>query len=87
MEPWRHGHARYAHAVAIGPRPQAAPDPLIDAYFWVKPPGESDGTSDPKSSRMDPSCKSGDSMEGAPEAGEWFQPYFIQLVKNAEPAF
>jgi hypothetical protein len=26
-------------------------------------------------------------MPGAPEAGEWFQPYFIQLVKNAEPAF
>ena len=74
-------------AAGIGPRPQAAPDPLIDAYFWIKPPGESDGTSDPKSSRMDPSCKSGDSMEGAPEAGEWFQPYFIQLVKNAEPAF
>jgi len=74
-------------AAGIGPRPQASPDPLLDAYFWIKPPGESDGTSDPKSSRMDPSCKSGDSMENAPEAGEWFQPYFIQLVKNAEPAF
>ncbi len=74
-------------AAGLGPRPQASPDPLIDAYFWVKPPGESDGTSDPKSPRMDPSCKSGDSMDGAPEAGEWFQAYFIQLVKNAEPPF
>lgn len=72
-------------AAGLGPRPQASPDPLIDAYFWVKPPGESDGTSDPKVARADPSCKSGDSMEGAPDAGEWFQSYFIQLVKNAEP--
>ena len=60
-------------AAGLGPRPQASPDPLIDAYFWVKPPGESDGTSDPKSPRKDPSCKSGDSMPGSPEAGEWFQ--------------
>ena len=72
-------------AAGLGPRPQASPDPLIDAYFWIKPPGESDGSADPKSPRMDPSCKSGDSMPGSPEAGEWFQPYFIQLVKNAEP--
>ena len=41
-------------AAGLGPRPQASPDPLIDAYFWIKPPGESDGTSDPKSPRMDP---------------------------------
>ena len=72
-------------AAGLGPRPQASPDPLIDAYFWIKPPGESDGTADPKAPRMDPSCKSGDSMPGAPDAGEWFQSYFIQLVKNAEP--
>jgi cellulose 1,4-beta-cellobiosidase len=72
-------------AAGLGPRPQASPDPLIDAYFWIKPPGESDGTSDPKSPRTDPACKTGDSMENAPEAGEWFQPYFINLVKNAEP--
>jgi len=72
-------------AAGLGPRPQASPAPLIDAYFWVKPPGESDGTADPSSSRADPSCKSGDSMEGSPEAGAWFQSYFIELVKNAEP--
>ena len=72
-------------AAGLGPRPQASPHELIDAYFWIKPPGESDGTSDPKSPRMDPACKSGDSMDGAPEAGEWFQSYFIELVKNAEP--
>jgi cellulose 1,4-beta-cellobiosidase len=72
-------------AAGIGPRPQASPDPLIDAYFWVKPPGESDGTADPKAPRGDPACRRDDSMPDAPEAGEWFQSYFLELVKNAEP--
>lgn len=30
----------------IGERPQVNPAPHVDAYFWIKPPGESDGTSD-----------------------------------------
>ena len=29
----------------LGERPQASPEPGIDAYVWVKPPGESDGSS------------------------------------------
>ena len=29
----------------IGERPQASPEPGIDAYVWIKPPGESDGIS------------------------------------------
>ncbi|MDF3013994.1 MAG: cellobiohydrolase, partial [Cellvibrio sp.] len=29
----------------IGERPQATPAPGVDAYVWVKPPGESDGAS------------------------------------------
>ncbi|WP_035697602.1 glycoside hydrolase family 6 protein, partial [Glycomyces tenuis] len=34
----------------LGERPQASPDPeypTIDAYVWIKPPGESDGASEP----------------------------------------
>lgn len=31
----------------VGFRPQAAPEPGVDAYVWVKPQGESDGISDP----------------------------------------
>jgi cellulose 1,4-beta-cellobiosidase len=31
----------------IGERPQANPAPHIDAFVWVKPPGESDGVSQP----------------------------------------
>ncbi|WP_067975946.1 glycoside hydrolase family 6 protein [Nocardiopsis trehalosi] len=30
----------------LGERPTAAPEPGIDAYVWMKPPGESDGSSE-----------------------------------------
>jgi cellulose 1,4-beta-cellobiosidase len=69
----------------MGPRPQVAPSPLVDAYVWVKPPGESDGTSDEKAARFDSNCKSEDSMPNAPEAGQWFHAHFLEMVKNAEP--
>ena len=65
---------------------RAAPAPNIDAYFWVKTPGESDGTADRKASRFDENCVSDDAMPGAPEAGELFAPYLIDLAKNAQPA-
>jgi cellulose 1,4-beta-cellobiosidase len=69
----------------LGERPRAAPVPLVDAYFWVKPPGESDGVSDPAAPRFDENCKSEDAASNAPQAGEWFAPYFVDLVKSANP--
>jgi len=42
---------------------------IIDAYYWVKVPGESDGTSDTNSKRYDFHCGSSDSVKPAPEAG------------------
>ena len=71
----------------LGPRPQASPSELIDAYYWVKPPGESDGTTDKASPRFDAGCLSADSMPGAPEAGKWFEAHFLEMVRHAEPAF
>jgi len=59
---------------------------LIDAIVWVKPGGESDGTSSPTSPRYDAHCGLSDAATGAPEAGTWFQSYFETLVKNANPA-
>lgn len=58
----------------------------IDAYFWVKPPGESDGTSDSSAARYDYHCGSVDSMIPAPEAGNWFSNSFVTLATNANPA-
>jgi cellulose 1,4-beta-cellobiosidase len=58
----------------------------IDAYFWVKPPGESDGTSDTSAQRYDYHCGSADSRIPAPEAGNWFSEAFVAMANNANPA-
>ncbi len=69
----------------IGELPRVAPTPGVDAYFWVKPPGDSDGIADPSAARFDENCASSDATPGAPEAGQWFHPYFVDLVRNANP--
>ncbi len=69
----------------LGERPRATPEPGIDAYWWVKPPGESDGASDPKTPGFDKGCVGDDAAPGAPRAGKWFTTYFVQLVTNANP--
>ncbi|KAJ3564652.1 hypothetical protein NP233_g8155 [Leucocoprinus birnbaumii] len=58
---------------------------IVDALVWVKPGGESDGTSDSTAARFDPNCVSPDATVPAPEAGTWFDDYFQMLVKNANP--
>jgi len=70
----------------LGERPRASPAPGVDAYFWVKPPGQSDGASDPSAPGFDAACATSDSAPGAPHAGAWFTAYFLQLVQNANPA-
>ncbi|GIP60500.1 glycoside hydrolase family 6 protein [Paenibacillus sp. FSL W8-0186] len=71
----------------------------IDAYVWVKPPGESDGSSSaiPNDEgkgfdRMcDPTYTTSDgtlsgALPNAPVSGHWFHEQFVQLVENAYPA-
>lgn len=62
-------------------------DALVDAIVWVKPGGESDGTSNSAAARYDAHCGYADALTPAPEAGTWFQAYFEQLLRNANPAF
>ncbi|RHZ65541.1 putative cellobiohydrolase [Aspergillus thermomutatus] len=62
-------------------------DALEDAFVWIKPGGESDGTSNSSSSRYDAHCGYSDALQPAPEAGTWFQAYFEQLLTNANPSF
>ncbi|MFB7533933.1 glycoside hydrolase family 6 protein [Streptomyces sp. NPDC056178] len=85
----------------IGERPASAPEPGIDAYVWAKPPGESDGNSQPADNdegkgfdRMcDPTYtgngRNGNNLTGAlpnsPLAGHWFSAQFQELVRNAYP--
>jgi cellulose 1,4-beta-cellobiosidase len=74
-----------ARGAGLGERFRASPAPSIDAYFWVKPPGESDGTSDPAAPRYDAACGSADSARDAPQAGQLFPAYLAQLVALAQP--
>jgi cellulose 1,4-beta-cellobiosidase len=60
---------------------------LVDAFVWVKPGGECDGTSDSSAVRYDAFCGKADALKPAPEAGQWFEAYFEQLFKNANPPF
>ena len=70
----------------------ALPD-LVDAYFWLKTPGESDGCTSEladgsKCGRYDGFCGSVDSLGSrageprAPEAGQWFTEQVLQLASH-----
>jgi endoglucanase len=86
----------------VGLRPSANTGvPLVDAYLWVKAPGESDGSCDidgnfPRPwdySRFNPWGMTGESQKHFdplwgmvdPEVKEWFPEYALQLARNAEP--
>jgi cellulose 1,4-beta-cellobiosidase len=56
---------------------------LIDAFLWIKVPGESDGTSNTSASNYDAHCGSDESATGAPQAGQWFSSFFNMLATNA----
>jgi cellulose 1,4-beta-cellobiosidase len=86
----------------LGERPKAAPASGIDAYVWIKPPGESDGASqvipNNQGKGFDAMCdpaytgngRNGNSLSGAlpnaPLSGSWFSAQFQQLMANAYPA-
>ncbi|NMO57658.1 cellulose 1,4-beta-cellobiosidase [Actinoplanes sp. TBRC 11911] len=85
----------------LGERPRSAPASGIDAYVWVKPPGESDGSSslipNNEGKGFDQMCdpnytgnaRNGNSRTGAlpnaPISGAWFSAQFRELMANAYP--
>ena len=85
----------------LGERPTAAPEPGIDAYVWMKPPGESDGSSteipNDEGKGFDRMCdptyegnpRNNHNMSGAlpdaPVSGHWFSAQFQELLANAHP--
>jgi cellulose 1,4-beta-cellobiosidase len=71
----------------LGERPRATPAPLVDAYLWMKPPGESDGGADPSKAGFDRNCgpDAPDAAPNAPRAGAWFASYLVDLARNANP--
>ncbi|KAF2755930.1 cellulase [Pseudovirgaria hyperparasitica] len=76
------------NGAGFGVRPTSnTGDAGVDAFVWVKPGGESDGTSDTSAVRYDSFCGKNDAYKPAPEAGTWNQAYFEMLLRNAKPAF
>ncbi|WP_327002539.1 glycoside hydrolase family 6 protein [Dactylosporangium sp. NBC_01737] len=85
----------------LGERPKAAPAQGIDAYVWIKPPGESDGASEAtpngQGKGLDQMCDpkytgnagNGNNLTGAlpnaPLSGNWFPAQFQELMRNAYP--
>eukprot|EP01064_Diplonema_japonicum_P039413 TRINITY_DN986_c0_g2_i1.p1 TRINITY_DN986_c0_g2~~TRINITY_DN986_c0_g2_i1.p1 ORF type:complete len:440 (+),score=115.79 TRINITY_DN986_c0_g2_i1:65-1321(+) len=81
----------------VGRRPTTATNSsFVDAYYWLKTPGESDGCtqtlpSGGKCSRYDSFCGSTDSIGSrpgepdAPVAGGWFDYQIKQLAANSNP--
>jgi cellulose 1,4-beta-cellobiosidase len=85
----------------LGERPRPTPATGIDAYVWVKPPGESDGASQPvdntEGKGFDQMCDpnyTGNVLNGnnrtgalpnAPLSGHWFPAQFQELMQNAFP--
>jgi cellulose 1,4-beta-cellobiosidase len=71
----------------LGARPVASPAPFVDAYFWLKDPGESDGGGDASKPGFDKNCgpDNADAAPNAPHGGDMFPSYLVDLVKNANP--
>jgi cellulose 1,4-beta-cellobiosidase len=85
-EEW--GHWCNVNGAGFGVRPTTETgSKLVDSFVWVKPGGESDGTSDTSATRYDSFCGMPDAFKPSPEAGSWNQAYFEMLLKNAKPAF
>lgn len=64
----------------LGERAMPEPREGVHAYYWIKPPGESDGTGNPADERADPSCPA-----DAPPAGELYPAALFGLAERAEP--
>jgi cellulose 1,4-beta-cellobiosidase len=85
----------------LGERPQASPTSGVDAYVWIKPPGESDGSSqeieNDEGKRFDRMCDPtyqgnprnqnhpSGALPNAPLSGHWFEAQFQELLANAFP--
>ena len=80
--------------IGVPPTFRTAAPNLVDAYFWLKTPGESDGCTQilpdgTNCPRFDSFCSSVDSIGSingeprAPQAGQWFDYQIQQLASNA----
>jgi len=99
LGPWQYPATYPSDAVAqdwcnppgrgLGTRPTAHTDvPLLDAYLWIKVPGESDGSCNRgTSASVDPEWAALTRNAGFvdPAAGDWFPEQALQLARLASP--
>jgi endoglucanase len=95
LGPWHYPSSYASDAAALdwcnppgrglGARPTAnAGTPLVDAYLWVKTPGQSDGTCNRNGTAVgSPDPEWGGIVD--PAAGAWFPQQALQLAQLAEP--
>jgi chitodextrinase len=77
----------------LGARPQVVESNGIQAYVWIKPPGESDGATlpSPEAKGFDPMCNPAyeavptSALPKAPNRDAWFSAQFQELMANAYP--
>jgi cellulose 1,4-beta-cellobiosidase len=82
----------------LGELPRAEPAARVDAYAWVKPPGESDGQYTAPIGVIERQCDPSyimpplgassvitNALPGGPPRGAWFDAAFTDLVRNAHP--
>ncbi|KAE9368304.1 glycoside hydrolase family 6 protein [Stipitochalara longipes BDJ] len=60
-------------------------DALEDAFVWVKPGGEADGTSNSTAPRYDFHCGYSDALQPAPQAGTWFEVCHFCILSPLKP--
>jgi cellulose 1,4-beta-cellobiosidase len=73
-------------AGGVGARPTASPMSQVDAFVWVKPPGESDGTSDSSQTTPDSEGKSFDPMCDPNARSTYNSAYATGALPGAPPA-
>jgi len=83
--PHRGGWCNQAGA-GIGERPQVEPAPGLDAFVWVKPPGESDGVSEPGIEDPNDPNKSFDAMCDPNAQSTYDSSYGTNALPNAPHA-
>ncbi|KAI8629710.1 glycoside hydrolase family 6 protein [Xylariaceae sp. FL1651] len=81
------------NGAGFGRRPTAnTGDENLDAFIWVKHPGESDGDRNGDGDEagevvnVADECRAKSAVTPAPARDAWFQEYFEMLVRNAHPA-
>ena len=69
----------------LGERPRAEPSPASTPTSGSSRRESRTACPIRRQPRFDEMCAGRDAAPGAPQAGQWFESYFLDLVRNANP--